>query len=182
MNTTTTTTTYENGLKSSESEFVSETTYKPVESIKTFQPLQPFKPFATFETPKPFETLKSFELVKQAEDSFSHSQNSTGQLPEGYEPIRPLSPLKPSDLEPIFTKTQTTFTSNKTTSVSQAEIKEENIKNTLKEIILDLDNFVERDKDFRDEQNTGSHIPTIVVNGGPGYSRSGLVQVSFLLF
>lgn len=157
-----------------------ETNYKPVQSIKTFQPLQPFKPFTSFEAPKPFESLKSFELVKQVEESFSQEKIVGGEFPEGYEPVKPLSPLKPFDLEPIYN----TYSKNMADSSSQknthAEIKEENIKNSLKEIILDLDNFVEIDKQLKDskneQENTG--IPKIVVNGGPAFPKSGTEQVS----
>lgn len=176
----------ENGIKSSETETLKETSHEPVESVKTFQPLQPFKPFATFEAPKPFESLKSFELVKQVEDSFLQVQDSGGELPEGYEPVKALSPLQPYELEPIFStlseSSPCSFHAQKTSASCQAEIKEENIKNTLKEIILDLDNFVERDKELKESReehnNSGTHIPTLLVNGGPAYSNSTINQVS----
>lgn len=178
----TTITTNENGIKSSNTENVSDTSYKPVDSIKTFQPLQPFRPFSAFEAPTPFEGLKSFELVKQAENSFSQVQNGGGELPEGYEPVKPLSPLKFLDLEPIFNNSSDS-TSRSITKSTQAEIKEENIKNTLKEIILDLDHFVERDKELTEsrEEQLYSGIPRIVVNGGSTYAGSGLEQVSCVI-
>lgn len=177
-----TTFSYQNGIKSSQTETSSET--KSTESSQTFQPLQPFKPFTTFEAPQPFESLKSFELVKQVEDNFSQIKDGGGELPAGYEPVKALSPLKLYELEPIFNiQSESTFSSSiqKTSNTSQAEIKEENIKNTLKEIILDLDNFVERDKELKEskeEQNSCNiHIPTIVLNGGPPYPKLETNQV-----
>lgn len=157
---------------SSNTENLSEISYKPVDTVKTFQPLQPFKPFETFEAPKPFDSLKSFELVKQVEDSFSQTKSGGGELPAGYEPVKALSPIQPYELEPIFTNLETTYNSSSQRS-TQAEIKEENIKNTLKEIILDLDNFVERDKELKEskEEQNYSGIPKIVVNGGPGIGQ-----------
>lgn len=123
--------------------------------------------------------MKSFELVKQVEDSFSQGQDGGGELPEGYEPVQALSPLKPYDLEPIFNSSSESTYSSITRS-TQAEIKEENIKNTLKEIILDLDHFVERDKDLKEskEEQANGGIPKIVVNGGPTYNGLGIGQVS----
>lgn len=117
--------------------------------------------------------------MKQVEDSFSQVQNGGGDLPEGYEPVKPLSPLKPFDLEPVFTTSDST--SNFISRSSQAEIKEENIKNTLKEIILDLDHFVERDKEFKEskEEQHKMGIPKIVLNGGTPYNGIGREQVSF---
>lgn len=163
---------------------MSEKIYQPVQSIKTFQPLQPFKPFTSFEAPKPFESLKSFELVKQVEESFSQEKTRGGELPEGYEPVKPLSPLKPFDLEPIYNTNSETTVNSSGQKNNQAEIKEENIKNTLKEIILDLDNFVERDKDLKEPkiEQKSSGIPKIVVNGGPAFPKFGIEQVSCNLF
>lgn len=117
--------------------------------------------------------------MKQVEDSFSQIKNGGGELPAGYEPVKPLSPLKPFELEPIFSNTESTYSSSSQRS-TQAEIKEENIKNTLKEIILDLDNFVERDKELKESREDQNHsgIPKIVVNGGPGVRQ---VSRTFLL-
>lgn len=64
-------------------------------------------------------------------DSNNNEESKLDWLPSGYIPVEPLSPLKMSDLEPP----QITIT----TDNAKAEIKEEKIKNSLKEIISDLD-------------------------------------------
>lgn len=97
------------------------------------------------------------ETTIQNEKVSAETTSDGGGLPEGYEPVKPLSPIKPYELEPGFSSTTKesysySSTSRKETSSSTAEIKEENIKNTLKEIILDLDNYAEKDGELKDEK------------------------------
>lgn len=102
-----------------------------------------------------------------------------GGLPEGYKPVKPLSPLKPSDLEPSFNVHSELSSYKETNSSSVAEIKEENIKSTLKEIILDLDKYAEKDKELQGAGEDAKFEP-------PDFGMSLLrqvqdTQVSFVL-
>lgn len=83
------------------------------------------------EVPPPLDHTK-FTLTL---DSNNNEESKSDWLPSGYIPVEPLSPLKLSDLEPP----QITITPVLGTNNAKAEIKEENIKNSLKEIISDLD-------------------------------------------
>ncbi|XP_060519348.1 uncharacterized protein LOC132697757 isoform X2 [Cylas formicarius] len=156
--------------------------YEPLESIKPFEPLKPFEPIKPFEPVKPFEPLqpfdapKSFQLTKQIETQKSENslkdinssvnstvQDNVGSLPLGYVPVEPLSPLILSDLEPKLESGNSlppliTFTDLSVNN--SAEIKEENIKNTLREIISDLDSYAEKDKEVKREGLENGSAPT----------------------
>lgn len=99
---------------------------------------------------KPFEPLKSFELAKQIESQTmsinGSSKTEIGSLPADYKPVEPLSPLKPFELDPPSLEQN----EPKYTNGTHSEIKEEKIKNTLKEIISDLDTYAEKDKELKE--------------------------------
>lgn len=108
--------------------------------------------------PPPLDHTKFFD--NPPIDSNNNEESSTSAwLPEGYVPVEPLSPLKLSDLEPALEPPppvpQITLTSDSNSDVPKvlrsagAEIKEENIKNSLKEIISDLDTYAEKDRELK---------------------------------
>ncbi|XP_022918182.2 uncharacterized protein [Onthophagus taurus] len=88
-------------------------------------------------------------LVDENDQEPFELRTSTGEL---YVPVVPLAPLNLEDyLKPIVPTTN-----------SNAEIKQDRIKNSLKEIISDLDTFAEKDKDLKDslgEQHLGNVPP-----------------------
>lgn len=149
--------------------------YKPLEPIKPFEPLKPFEPMKPFEPLKPFEPPKSFELAlelekkeyKPKENPITNNQefenkedelnkikdqndDGGGFLPVGYKPVEALEPWKPD--------IALNGTASNGFGGREAEIKEEKIKNTLKEIISDLDNYAEKDDDLlrREDERTSS--------------------------
>lgn len=74
-----------------------------------------------------------------------------------------MSPLKPFELNNPLENGNI----NVTTNGNKAEIKEEKIKNTLKEIISDLDSYAEKDKELKE-----SVKEQIVVENGKNDSYS----------
>ncbi|XP_066148319.1 uncharacterized protein [Euwallacea fornicatus] len=114
-------------------------------------------PSQQLETPPLLDHTK---LLDSSVDSNNNEQNSW--LPLGYTPHKPLSPLKLSDLESSFTVLpEITLTSDncsdlpKIVNNNQAEIKEESIKNSLKEIISDLDSYAEKDRELKQDGGGG---------------------------
>ncbi|XP_066256472.1 uncharacterized protein [Euwallacea similis] len=104
--------------------------------------------------------LDHTKLLDSPVDSNNNEQSSW--LPLGYTPHEPLSPLKLSDLESSSkVLPQITLTSDNCSDLSKilnnskAEIKEESIKNSLKEIISDLDNYAERDRELKQDDGGG---------------------------
>ncbi|XP_076264747.1 uncharacterized protein LOC143198962 isoform X3 [Rhynchophorus ferrugineus] len=107
----------------------------------------------------------------------NNNQESSKWLPAGYVPAEPLSPLKLSDLQPPLSSyepppvPQITLTSDSHSDIpkllngnvpNKAEITEGDIKNTLKEIISDLDSYAEKDNDLK--QQTNSFLPPLDQN------------------
>lgn len=152
---------------------------KPFEPLKPFEPIKPFEPLKPFEPPKSFELAKqieasispqSAETQNQAnvESQSLTEQNSVfcGELPADYEPVVALEPLKPYDPLPPLNPPQpinfgsdnssltTTYTNNVSVSKSKetltkAEIEDGKAKNTLKEIISEIDMYAEKDKELK---------------------------------
>ncbi|XP_044257429.1 uncharacterized protein LOC123006736 isoform X3 [Tribolium madens] len=141
--------------------------YKPLEPIKSFEPVKPFEPMKPFEPLKPFEPPKSFELTRQIEKTVLQSQQNDKKengvknqeehnlinngFPPDYVPVEALEPLKLFEpLPPIESCRISENIPANGTSKPTSEIKEEKIKNSLKEIISDLDHYAEKDKELKE--------------------------------
>ncbi|CAG9859807.1 unnamed protein product [Phyllotreta striolata] len=139
--------------------------YGALEPLKSFEPLKPFAPLE-FDVPTSFELVKNTNtLLQEDKDKYAETQKklvipevridspkeqfsveTNDRVPEsnmnifaelGYVPVQPLAPL---DINTLFYPVESQQNTNKTDS----EIKDGNIRNSLKEIISDLDNYVEK--------------------------------------
>lgn len=74
-------------------------------------------------------------------------------FPPDYVPVEALEPLQPfPPIEPFQSSCRISDSNeaSKSNSAPKAEIKEEKIKNSLKEIISDLDHYAEKDKELKE--------------------------------
>ncbi|XP_015840184.2 uncharacterized protein LOC656988 isoform X4 [Tribolium castaneum] len=139
--------------------------YKPLEPVKSFEPVKPFEPMKPFEPLKPLEPPKSFELTRQIEKTVLQSNGVKSEnvsqveekvnngFPPDYVPVEALEPLKPFEPLPPIEPFESSCRISDNVAVngtSKAEIKEGNIKNSLKEIISDLDHYAEKDKELKE--------------------------------
>ncbi|KAG5894028.1 hypothetical protein JTB14_018131 [Gonioctena quinquepunctata] len=90
----------------------------------------------------------------------------------GYEPVQALAPLDINSLYSSYENQQNTVM----TKTQVSEIKEESIKNSLKEIISDLDNYVERNEALKSSVEGNKEN---IRNGA--YSRNGQIEKLNLL-
>lgn len=90
--------------------------------------------------PEPEPVPESVQEPVQEPAVFTMSKNSIIFEELGYTPVQPLAPL---DLNSLFSSVYTDQNGN---TKYNSEIKDGNIRNSLKEIISDLDNYVERNE------------------------------------
>ncbi|RZC37754.1 hypothetical protein BDFB_004468 [Asbolus verrucosus] len=148
---------------------------KPFEPMKPFEPLKPFEPPKSFELTREAEKtiLESEKNEKQETvepEKSNEKEISTNKeinveteenlyvFPPDYVPVEALEPLKPFEPLPPLEPHESSYSNvtvngigkNINESSPKAEIKEEKIKNSLKEIISDLDSYAEKDKELKE--------------------------------
>lgn len=153
---------------------------------KPFEPLKPLELPSSLSNVKQFEPLKPFEAEtgestgSNLQDGVEPKETERGEDNSGLvadvpasveefqlltsdgEPYIPVVPLEPLNLEE--------FLKPITQGEDKNEIQEDKIKNSLKEIISDLDTYVEKDRDLREgevenEKKTDGVLQE-VLNGG----------------
>ncbi|CAH0545732.1 unnamed protein product [Brassicogethes aeneus] len=169
--------------------------FEKLEPVKAFEPLKPFEPLQPFEPPKSFDLARKLENTKISDDEkisngnaimvenendtndselsqimtnktvekhISRSVTPTIILTETSNPVSESVLYEPPEIQDRYPSYATGSRENK------AEIKEENIKNTLKEIISDLDTYAERDKElkesFHNENGNSTYSSTLQAN------------------